>query len=86
MTSHYVPEMDAFVAVCVPVLTTSNRYELFGRDHTCFKTIHTSDLRLVEAHGDLVDFEEAASLYQMVSPDCLETVAKRHKESRTKIH
>ena len=84
MTSHYVPSMDAFVGLCTPVLSSANRGELLEKDRSsCFKTVHKSDLKLVNAQGDLADFfdfEPQTSLYQMVTPDCLETVAKRHKE------
>lgn len=87
MTCHYDPALNAFVALCKPILSGLNRNEMLENDPMCFGTTHDLDLRLLGTKGhlgvDLLDVSDnQVTLYQMVAPDCLHLVAKRHAESK----
>lgn len=89
MTSHYDLNTEMFIAVCKPVLTSANRDALLETDSTCFCTAHKLNLKLVDFNRNsenflgrarLRDMLDKKTLYEMVAPEYMDVVAKRHRE------
>ena len=79
-----------YIANCVPVLSVSNRELLTAYNAECFTSVHKLDLKfsqLDEAAESLLGYSFPAdnmlnkSLYELLSPESLITVAERHKQS-----
>ena len=88
MTCHFDPVLNAFVALCQPVLSVLNRSKVIENDPNCFITTHKMDLRLIGMKGALTDLlmlnARSTTLYEIISPESLETVSKRHQDSKKK--
>jgi hypothetical protein len=82
-----------FIAICQPVLSPTNRTQLLSVDPLCFSTTHKMNLNLVDFTSNCINFgldlkreqhddhHSVQSLYQILCPESVEIVAKRHKES-----
>lgn len=88
MTCHFDPVLNAFVALCQPVLSVLNRSKVIENDPNCFITTHKMDLRLIGMQGALTELlmlnARSTNLYEIISHESLEIVSKRHQESKNK--
>lgn len=81
-----------YIANCVPVLSVSNRELLTAYNAECFTSVHKLDLKfsqLDEEAESLLGYSFPAddmlnkTLYELLSPESLITVAERHRQILT---
>lgn len=95
MIGCYDKSTELFIFNCQPVLSKSNRDYIMLNDPNCFKTLHKLNLEFFDLCSNavnLIDFKEedieekCISLYDILSHECLKTVAERHTECNCEIY
>jgi len=89
LTGHFDSITETYIANCVPVLSVSNRELLTAYNAECFTSMHYLDLKFIQldeaaesllGYSFLTDDMFNKSLYELLCPESLITVAERHRQ------